>query len=1044
MIMPNLIAANSDENAVEEENEGEELTSFKNGDRDSKIVDLKINLETLGFGSFSKTNFFGPQTEQTVKNLQEYYALTVNGVADEATLAKIKEVLSSSLQNGEHHEDVPTLKEKLHVLGMWSGSRTTFFGSQTEAAVKEFQSTNGLAVSGIAEPVTMSKLEELVALPLQNGMYREDVIRLKEDLEKLGFGSFSKTTFFGPQTERTVKNLQEYYGLTVTGIADETTISKMKEVLSSPLQNGGRHADVVKLKENLNVVGMWPSGSGTTYFGSETEAAVKEFQQANGLVVSGIADPITMEILAKLANRPLQNGMYRQDAVSLKENLETLGFGSFSKTTYYGPQTERAVKNLQKYYGLKDSGVADDATLDKIDEILSISLENHENVGTIKENLLILGMWPSDSEPDLYISQTKAAIRDFQSAYGLPASGIAEPISLGKLSELANGPLQNGMYRDDAVQLKENLETLGFGSFSKTIYFGPQTERALKSLQKYYGLTVSGVAYDATLDKIDEILNSPLQTGRSHEDVVSIKENLSYLGMWPSGSGTPYFGSETEVAVREFQSANDLSVSGILEPISMAKLNELANGPLKNGMYRGDAVSLKEDLETLGFGSFSKTNYYGPQTERTVKNFQSYYGIKVNGIADEQTLSKMKDILSSPLRNGQRHEDTITLKEDLETLGFGSFSKTTFFGPQTEAVVKEFQKQFKLTINGIADQPTLDKIKKLIAETSRKGVVTASSLNVRSGPSTSYNVVGQLSNGSILTIISQHSTGWYEINYNGRTAYVSNNLVNVWSENDLDFSGSHEIGYVTANSLNVRSGPSGSTIDSIPLGTRVEILSTYSRTGQNSWHQIRYDGNKTGYVSAGYIMLARKSSANSGPLTGKTIILDAGHGAQDPGGVGGGMLEKDVVLDISLRAEELLRAAGAEVIMIRRTDMFLSLSQRTFLANRTDADIYVSLHTNIFNGSANGTETFWNSNYRSSDSRKLAHALQDAQVAKMGTRYRRVEAASYYVIRNTHMASALLEVAFMDHSGDAAKLRSNSYRDRSAEGIRDGLINYFK
>lgn len=333
----------------------------------------------------------------------------------------------------------------------------------------------------------------------------------------------------------------------------------------------------------------------------------------------------------------------------------------------------------------------------------------------------------------------------------------------------------------------------------------------------------------------------------------------------------------------------------------------------------------------------------------------------------------------------------------------------------------------------------------------RLGVVSANNLNVRSGPGTNHHSIGELENKSVVNIISKGSNGWYTILFNGGYGYVSGSYIIDIAEVGEDFIWDEIIGYVNSNSLNVRSSPvfpssssDDNKIDSLSKDTRVEIISTHSSSGSNSWHQIRYDNNKTGYVSAGYIQLATKPSANSGPLAGKTIILDAGHGAQDPGGIGGGMEEKNVVLDITLRAEELLREAGAEVIMTRRSDFFLALGQRSFVANRTDADVFVSIHANIFNGTANGTETFWNSNYRASDSKKLAHALQDSTVAKMDTNYRRVVDESFSVIRRTQIPSALLEVAFMDNKDDAAKLRSDSYRDRAAEGIRDGLINYFK
>ncbi|RKL68037.1 hypothetical protein CR203_05935 [Salipaludibacillus neizhouensis] len=243
-----------------------------------------------------------------------------------------------------------------------------------------------------------------------------------------------------------------------------------------------------------------------------------------------------------------------------------------------------------------------------------------------------------------------------------------------------------------------------------------------------------------------------------------------------------------------------------------------------------------------------------------------------------------------------------------------------------------------------------------------------STLNVRTGPSGSYSILGTLPDGALVNVVSQHSSGWFQINFNGKTAYVSGNYVDLVS------------------------------IATVP---------------------------------------------NSGPLSGRTIVLDAGHGGPDPGAQAGGMEEKELILDITLRAQKLLEEAGATVIMVRSTDVFYELRERSAIANASGADVFVSIHANAYNGTANGTETFYHTRFEAALSKKLAHALQDATIAKLGTNYRRVAEGNFHVIRETKIPSALLEVGFMDHTGDAAKLRQSSYRQRSAEGILNGLVNYF-
>lgn len=181
-----------------------------------------------------------------------------------------------------------------------------------------------------------------------------------------------------------------------------------------------------------------------------------------------------------------------------------------------------------------------------------------------------------------------------------------------------------------------------------------------------------------------------------------------------------------------------------------------------------------------------------------------------------------------------------------------------------------------------------------------------------------------------------------------------------------------------------------------------------------------------------------------GPLAGRTIMLDPGHGGSDPGAIANGMVEKDLVLDISKRAQKLLEDAGAKVIMTRETDVFVSLPNRAQMANNSDAEIFISVHANSFNGTARGTETFWHGRHERTRSIRLANALQTSVVKNIGTNYRRVVEGNYHVIRETKIPSALLEVGFMDHAGDAAKLRQSKYRQLAAVGILEGVIQYFK
>ena len=148
------------------------------------------------------------------------------------------------------------------------------------------------------------------------------------------------------------------------------------------------------------------------------------------------------------------------------------------------------------------------------------------------------------------------------------------------------------------------------------------------------------------------------------------------------------------------------------------------------------------------------------------------------------------------------------------------------------------------------------------------GTVTASSLNVRSGASTSNSIVGKLARGTKVEILASNN-GWYQIKYAGnKTGWVSGDYISKGtssnnSSNTSTSTPASGTATVTASSLNVRSGAStsNSVVGKLSRGTKVEILAS-----SNGWYQIKYAGNKTGWVSGSYISLNSSSSSSNSSL----------------------------------------------------------------------------------------------------------------------------------------------------------------------------------
>src|SRR5690606_29452562 len=104
-----------------------------------------------------------------------------------------------------------------------------------------------------------------------------------------------------------------------------------------------------------------------------------------------------------------------------------------------------------------------------------------------------------------------------------------------------------------------------------------------------------------------------------------------------------------------------------IDEVTLNKINELINTPLSKGLKRPDIVWFKQDLMKTGFGTHwtNPSDYYGPDTEKVVKEFQSYYGLEPTGIADEATLAKIDEVISSPYQKGKRSQEIQEIKIDI-------------------------------------------------------------------------------------------------------------------------------------------------------------------------------------------------------------------------------------------------------------------------------------------------------------------------------------------------------------------------------------------
>lgn len=199
-----------------------------------------------------------------------------------------------------------------------------------------------------------------------------------------------------------------------------------------------------------------------------------------------------------------------------------------------------------------------------------------------------------------------------------------------------------------------------------------------------------------------------------------------------------------------------------------------------------------------------------------------------------------------------------------------------------------------------------------------------------------------------------------------------------------------------------------------------------------------------------FILSASFCTASQGPLAGKIIVIDPGHGGTENGAIANRVREADVNLAIGLKVRDRLAATGAIVVMTRISDQNVlaphspiaeELQARVDITKAADADIFISLHANSNpKPETAGAISF----YQSGRPNDLARAIQSALIKQTGTIDKGVRPANFHVLRENQVPAALIETGFLTNQAEAEQLIDNIYQDKIADGICNGVINYFQ
>ena len=481
----------------------------------------QVDWSNWNFGNDNATN--PPSNVSTAggtSTLAPTNAPANTGAASTATPKPTATVATSgtTLKSGSSGTAVKQLQQRLKELGYYTGSVDGSYGAGTASAVKDFQAANNLTADGVAGTKTQEKVYSYYAVA-------------KKDTGSSGSSSVKPTK--KPSTGSSSSS----------GSSTTTTTNSYTNGKTTIYLKLGSSGEQVKILQNRLIVLGYMSGTADGDFAETTEAAVVAFQKRNSIYADGVAGPTTLTKLystsAKKASSVVANlgslklGMNGSGVRALQQRLKDLGYYAGSVDGDYGAGTQQAVTAFQTANGLTADGVAGKATLnalygstgtggtgtgtdpDKYGETVTTNgystisgstSSSTANVTALQSALSSTGYY-SGTLDGSYGSVTVEAVKSFQTAKGLRATGVAGP-STQRL--LYGGTSESGTYAKLTVgstgaavkNLQYTLYELQYYDGKITGTYDDMTATAVKLFQEVNGLTIDGVAGQATQQKL--------------------------------------------------------------------------------------------------------------------------------------------------------------------------------------------------------------------------------------------------------------------------------------------------------------------------------------------------------------------------------------------------------------------------------------------------------------------------------------------------------------------------------------------------------------